>query len=132
MSSGTGGRAVLLVDHGSREETANAVLDALAAALRERLPETAIQVAHLEVAPPRIPEALDRCAAEGRRSVVICPCFLAPGRHAKRDLPRIAEEARRRHPAMEITLAEPLGAHPALVEALADRIHQAAPGGGAG
>lgn len=122
---GTGDLAVVLVDHGSREEAANAVLEALAAALRARLEGAAIHVAHLEVVPPRIAEALDRCAEEGRHSVVICPCFLAPGRHAKRDLPRIAEEARKRHPGMEITVAAPLGAHSGLVEALADRIGEA-------
>jgi sirohydrochlorin ferrochelatase len=126
----TSPRAVLLVDHGSREEAANAVLDALAAALGRRMPEAAVHVAHLEIAAPGIAEVIDRCAAADVREVVICPCFVAPGRHASRDLPRIAEEASRRHPGLSITVAAPLGAHPALVEALADRIREAGPAAG--
>lgn len=115
------------MDHGSREEAANAVLDALAEALRRRIPDTAVGVAHLEIAAPGVAEAIDGCAATGAREVVICPCFVAPGRHVSRDLPRIAEEAARRHPGLAICVAAPLGAHPALVEALADRIREAGP-----
>jgi sirohydrochlorin ferrochelatase len=116
------GPAIVLVDHGSREATANAVVEDVAAALRARLPGRIVEVAHLELAAPGIPEAIARCVARGAREIVVQPFFLAPGRHSGRDVPRLVDEAAVRHPGVSIALGEPLGAHPALVDALLDRI----------
>jgi sirohydrochlorin ferrochelatase len=116
------GTAIVLIDHGSREAAANAVVEEVAAALRARLPGRAVEVAHLELAPPGLAEALERCAARGAREVVVVPFFLAPGRHSAHDIPRLAAEAAARHPEVSIRVAAPLGAHPALVEAVLDRL----------
>jgi sirohydrochlorin ferrochelatase len=114
--------AIVLIDHGSREPAANAVVEEVAAALRARLPGRPIEVAHLELAPPDLGQAIARCVERGARAVVVLPFFLAPGRHSARDVPGLAAEAARRHPGVSIRVAEPLGAHPALVEAVLDRI----------
>ena len=116
------GAAIVLVDHGSREAAANEVVEEVAAALRERLPGRAVEVAHLELAAPDLAEAVARCAARGAREVVVLPFFLAPGRHSARDIPRLAAEAAERHPGVSIRVAPPLGAHPALVDAVLDRL----------
>jgi sirohydrochlorin ferrochelatase len=116
------GPAIVLIDHGSREAEANAVVEEVAAALRVRLPGRAVEVAHLELAPPGLGDALERCAARGAREVVVVPFFLAPGRHSARDIPRLAAEAAARHPEVSIRVAPPLGAHPALVDAVLDRL----------
>jgi sirohydrochlorin ferrochelatase len=84
-------------------------------------------VAHLELAPPDLAAALARCVRRGARQVVVVPFFLAPGRHSAKDIPALAEAAAARHPGVSIRVAPPLGAHPALVEALLDRISE---GGG--
>ena len=114
--------AIVLIDHGSREAAANAVVEAVAAALRERLPGRVVEVAHLELAPPDLGEAVARCAARGATEVVVLPFFLAPGRHSARDIPRLAAQAAERHPGTEVRVAPPLGAHPALVDAVLDRL----------
>lgn len=119
--------AVVLIDHGSREAAAHAVVEQVAAALRARLPERIVEVAHLELAAPDLGEAIARCAARGARSVVVLPFFLAPGRHSAHDIPRLAEAAAERHVNVSIRVAAPLGAHPALVEALLARLGDAAP-----
>jgi sirohydrochlorin ferrochelatase len=116
------GAGVVLIDHGSREPAANAVVEAVAAALRARLPGRTVEVAHLELAPPDLGEAVARCVAAGAREIVVQPFFLAPGRHSTRDIPALAGEAADRHAGVSIRVAEPLGSHPALVEALLDRI----------
>jgi sirohydrochlorin ferrochelatase len=115
-------QGVVLIDHGSREPAANAVVEEIAAALRARLPGRAVEVAHLDLAPPDLAEAVARCVAAGAREVVVQPFFLAPGRHSARDIPRLAAEAAARHPSVSVRVAEPLGAHPALVEAVLDRL----------
>lgn len=118
--------AIVLIDHGSREPAANAVVEEVAAALRARLPDRAVEVAHLELAPPALGEAVARCVASGAREIVVQPFFLAPGRHSARDVPRLAAEAAERHPGVSIRVAEPLGAHPALVDAVLERVSRSA------
>lgn len=115
-------RAVVLLDHGSREPEANAQLDALAALLAQRLPGRRIATAHLGVAPPALADALAACVQAGALEVVVLPCFIAPGRHVREDLPRLVAELARAHTAVSIRLAAPLGAHPALADALAARV----------
>jgi sirohydrochlorin ferrochelatase len=119
------GRAVILVDHGSRERAANAQLAGIAAALARRLPGRRVRTAHLSIAPPDLPEAIAACVAEGAREIVVMPYFLAPGRHVRHDVPRLAREARSRHPGVRIKVSAPLGVHAGLVAAVAERVRQA-------
>ena len=122
MKRGEKTRAVVLVDHGSREREANRQLAAIAAALRRRLPARRIATAHLSLAAPTLPDAIDALAARGTREIVVMPYFLAPGRHATRDVPRLAREAGARHPGVRIRVAKPLGVHAGLVAAVAARV----------
>jgi sirohydrochlorin ferrochelatase len=117
-------RAVVLVDHGSRAAAANAVLDEVAALLRRRLPERIVEVAHMELAPPTLAEALERCVAAGAREIVVHPYFLAPGAHATGDVPAQAAAAAARHPGVTVRVTAPLGAHPAIVDAILDRLDE--------
>jgi len=121
--------AIVLVDHGSREPAANALLEAVAEKLRARLPERTVRVAHMELAAPSLAEAIDACVAEGARVVRVHPYFLGPGRHASRDIPRMAEEAAVRHPGVEISVTPPLGVHDGIVDAVLERLgEEAGPG----
>ena len=117
-----GPRAIVLIDHGSRLPEANEVVEQVAAALRARAPGTAVEVAHLELAPPDLAEAVARCVAGGATEIVVQPFFLAPGRHSARDIPALAAAAAERHVGVSIRVGEPLGAHPALVDAVLDRV----------
>ena len=122
--SGAGRRAIVLVDHGSRAEAANAQLEAAAALLRERLPDCTVAAAHMEIAEPGLPEAIDACIGGGASEVTVALWFLAPGRHGATDIPRMVEAARERNPTVEIRVAEPLGLHPGLIDAVVDRINE--------
>ena len=118
--------AVVLVDHGSRERAANAQLARVARALRRRLGGQRVAVAHLSLVPPSIGAAIDACVARGAREIVVVPYFLAPGRHATRDVPRLARAAAARHAGVRVRVSAALGVHPGLVDAVSDRIHAAA------
>jgi sirohydrochlorin ferrochelatase len=115
-------RAVLIVDHGSRLPEANELLLAAAARVRERLPDRLVRTAHLDLAEPAIPDAIDALVEEGAGEIVVAPWFLSPGAHTARDLPRLAAEAARRHPAVRIVCAPPLGLDERLVDLLLERI----------
>ncbi|MEN8161173.1 MAG: CbiX/SirB N-terminal domain-containing protein [Myxococcota bacterium] len=116
---------MVLVDHGSREPAANAQLERVAGALRRRL-GIPIEIAHLSLARPAIADAIGACAERGVREVVVVPYFLAPGRHTTRDVPALARAAAATH-GLRLRLAEPLGAHAGLIDALAARTRRARP-----
>lgn len=123
---GASRRAVVLVDHGSREAAANRQLSAVAAALRRRLPGWRVATAHLSIAAPGVPAAIAACVAAGAREVVVVPYFLGPGRHASRDVPQLARAARASHPGVRIRVAAALGVHPGIVAAVLERVRGAA------
>lgn len=114
-------RAILLVDHGSRAPAANRVLAAVARRLAKRLPDHVVRFAHMELAPPSIETAIGACVRAGARDIVVHPFFLAPGTHARRDVPRLARAAARRHGA-RVRVTPPLGVHEALIDVILERI----------
>lgn len=76
-----------------------------------------MHAAHMELASPSIPAGVLACARDGAEEIVVVPCFLAPGRHAKEDVPRLVEEAvKSAAPGIAWKVTEPLGAHPLLAE----------------
>ena len=116
--------AIILVDHGSRVADANHQLERVAERLRERVPERLVKTAHMELAEPSLDQAIDACAAAGAEAVVVHPYFLAPGRHSREDIPRLAAAAAARHPGLRVTVSEPLGVHPGLVDAVLERVSE--------
>jgi sirohydrochlorin ferrochelatase len=94
-----------------------------------RLGGACVRAAHMELARPSLPEAIAACVAEGAREIVVHPYFLAPGRHATRDIPALAREAETQHPGIVVRVTEPLGLHPGLEEAVLARLAEAGGGG---
>ncbi|MFF8377327.1 sirohydrochlorin chelatase [Streptomyces sp. NPDC015661] len=120
---------LLAVGHGSRDPRARATLSQLLDRVRELRPGLDVRLAHIELNAPLLDETLPDLAAEGREAVLV-PLLLAPGHHVTHDLPAAVAAA----PGLRARVAEPLGAHPLLVEALADRLAEAGwtPGEGDG
>ncbi|AJF65068.1 sirohydrochlorin chelatase [Streptomyces vietnamensis] len=110
---------LLAVGHGSRDPRAQATLSRLLDRVRDLRPGLDVRLAHVELNAPLLGEALAELAAEGRDAVLV-PLLLAPGHHVTHDLPAATAAS----PATA-RVAEPLGAHPLLVEALADRLAEA-------
>ena len=115
-------RVIVIVDHGSRSEPANAVVVEVARLVQVRAgAETAVRFAHLELAEPSLPAVIDECVAAGALSVSVQPFFLAPGKHAGRDIPELGAAAQRRHPHVRFELGRVIGADPLLAELVASR-----------
>jgi len=114
--------AFLLIDHGSRRAEANALLDEVAALVRQRLgPAAVVETAHMEIAEPTIAQGFARCVARGVTAVVVHPFMLAPGRHVSEDLPRLLAEAAAAHEGVRCVMAAPLGSHTGVIDAVIER-----------
>jgi sirohydrochlorin ferrochelatase len=121
-------RAILLIDHGSRRPQANALLDEVAAIVRQRLgAESIVEPAHMEIAEPTIAQGFSRCVEQGATTIVVHPFMLAPGRHVTEDLPRLIADAAGAHNGVEFAMADPLGSHAGVVDAVIERCEAALP-----
>lgn len=113
--------ALLLIGHGSRVLPANRLLRRLARGLRTVFPGRIVEIAYLEAAAPDMAQGIDRCVARGAGRILIVPYFLYLGGHVRRDLPRAAAAARRRHAGLEVRIAAHLGSDRRLLAIVADR-----------
>lgn len=112
---------LLIVDHGSKRPEAADFLDHLASQVATVKPDWRVRTAHLEICPPDIAEAIDRCVNEGAREIVIQPFFLLPGRHTREDIPAIARAAREKHENCTIRVGAAIGEDEQMVEILVRR-----------
>ncbi|MGB7160703.1 MAG: CbiX/SirB N-terminal domain-containing protein [Tepidisphaeraceae bacterium] len=115
---------IVIVDHGSRRDESNAMLEEVARLFGERFRETydIVEPAHMELAEPSIATAYARCVERGATRVIVCPFFLGPGKHWTGDIPRLAAEAAARFPHTEYHVTMPLGIDDLILELLAKRV----------
>ncbi|HTS64553.1 MAG TPA: CbiX/SirB N-terminal domain-containing protein [Candidatus Acidoferrales bacterium] len=116
---------VIVFAHGSRIESANEAVRAVAADLARESGHPHVLAAFLELGDPALETAAARLAAAGADRIVILPYFLTLGLHMERDLPRIRDQISAAHPGMKVLVAPPLDGHPALARILADRLREA-------
>ena len=115
---------IIIVDHGSRRDESNKMLEEVTALFARRFAELyeIVEPAHMELAEPSIRAAYARCVARGASRVVICPFFLGPGKHWTADIPRLASEAAKSFPGTEYHVTMPLGIDDLILDLLAKRV----------
>jgi sirohydrochlorin ferrochelatase len=115
---------IIIVDHGSRREESNRLLEEIAALFAARFARLyeIVEPAHMELAEPSIATAYDKCVKRGAVRIIICPFFLGPGKHWTSDIPRLAREAAQLHPQTEYHVTMPLGIDDLILDLLAKRI----------
>lgn len=116
--------AIIIVDHGSRRDESNAMLEEVARLFAARFASihAIVEPAHMELAEPSIATAFDRCVARGARRVVVCPFFLGPGKHWTSDIPRLTAGAAANHAGVDYHVTPPLGIDDLMLELLNKRI----------
>jgi sirohydrochlorin cobaltochelatase len=118
--------AIVLLGHGSREQRANTEFERIADELQALWTRHAVVPAYVELAQPSLSAALTQAATLSDR-IVVLPCFLFTAGHIKNDLPLELYRARQAHPGKEFLASPALGVHPAMVEAVLGRLHEAQP-----
>lgn len=113
---------VIIVDHGSRRQESNLMLNDFVAMFRARTCYKIVEPAHMELAEPTIKDAFGKCVQQGASRVIVSPYFLSPGRHWKQDIPTLAAEASKEHSNVPYIVTAPLGLHELMVDVMNDRI----------
>jgi sirohydrochlorin ferrochelatase len=113
-------RGIIVFAHGSRVESANQAVRAVAAELA-RVSGDRVEAAFLELGVPDLEGAAARLVDAGASSLTIIPYFLTLGLHMERDLPPLVAKISSAYNGLPIAVTPPLDGHPALVEALLDR-----------
>lgn len=121
--------AVLLVGRGSSDPDANADLARIARLFAERRGLLVVDVAYIGVTTPDPEAAFNTLLLRRPRAVVVLPWLLYPGILLERLVARFAEMAAL-HPRLSVTVAAPIGAHPAVEEVLLARAEEARAGTG--
>lgn len=94
------------------EESACARGEVRSALDRQTTGRQHVEIAHMELAPPSIADAVGKCAVAGARKVVVAPYFLSRGRHITEDIPALVASAQADHPGVQCVVADPIGASP--------------------
>lgn len=118
------GDTILIVGHGSREESGNDEIRAFAAQWRARRPDLRIELCFIEFAPPGLNAALLQAARQARR-VLVVPLILNAAGHVKMEIPEAVEQARNACPQAEILLAPHLSACDPILAILKRRLRRA-------
>jgi sirohydrochlorin cobaltochelatase len=112
---------LLLVGHGTRDETGAAEFGRFVERLRTRLPVD-VTGGFIELSPPPLTDAVARLYAAGHRRVAAVPLLLVAAGHAKGDMPAALNRERERHPGFAYAYGRPLGPHPTLLRLLEERL----------
>src|SRR3954471_9633741 len=115
---------IIIVDHGSRREESNRMLEGVAEAFARRFEERyeVVEPAHMELAEPSIATAYGRCVARGATRVVVCPFFLGPGKHWTQDIPGLTAAAAAQYPETKYHVAPTLGIDDLILDLLEKRV----------
>jgi sirohydrochlorin ferrochelatase len=116
---------LIVFAHGSSVTEANEAVRRAAGETAGRCRIALWETAFLELAQPDLAAAVQSLSARGAGRIIVTPYFLTMGIHLQRDLPRILDEIAQAHPGIDLVCSPPLDGHPALIDILAERAHQA-------
>jgi len=116
-------RAIIIVDHGSRQPDANEALEQVARLVGARTGGDVFP-AHMELAEPSLGQAFDSAIAAGATFIVVVPYFISPGRHSREDIPRICAAAASRHPGVRWHCSAPVGLDRMMADLVVRRISE--------
>ncbi|MBB3121564.1 sirohydrochlorin chelatase [Pseudoduganella violacea] len=115
---------ILIVGHGSREDSGNQEIREFAAQWRAQRPGWRIELCFIEFAPPELNASLLNAARSSRR-VLVVPLILNAAGHVKMEIPEAVEQARAACPQTEILLAPHLTACDPILAILKRRLRKA-------
>jgi cobalt/nickel transport system ATP-binding protein len=119
-----GGTAVVIVSRGSTDPDANADLYKVARLLWDGRGLDLVEPAFVSLAPPSVPESLDRCRRLGAARIAVVPYFLFTGILVDR-IGAQATAWAAAHPDVALTVGRELGPDPRLAQLVLERYREA-------
>ena len=110
---------VIVLAHGSRDPQWFGPIEAVAQAVAARAPQSPVRCAYLECS-PTLPETAAELVAEGATTLRVLPLFFGLGKHARQDLPRLAEALQQAHPCVRFEWLPTPTEQPRLLALLAE------------
>ncbi|MEV4821964.1 uroporphyrinogen-III C-methyltransferase [Micromonospora sp. NPDC049274] len=117
--------ALVIVGHGTRSAAGVDQFAALVERVRRRGDVGDVEGGFIELSRPPLTDAVGALVARGHRALVALPLVLTAAGHGKGDIPAAMGREQQRHPGLTYRYGRPLGPHPLLHEALAERIDAA-------
>jgi len=115
-------KAILLIDHGSRREAANEMMDCMANLVQAMAgPGVVVRYAHMELAEPSIAAGVRECVDAGATELIVFPYMLSPGKHSTGDIPRLVAAAAAAFPTLDVRVTSAFGVHEKLAELILGR-----------
>jgi sirohydrochlorin cobaltochelatase len=116
--------ALLVVGHGTKDEGGAEEFRQLVARAGKLLADRGVRAAggFIELAPPPLADTMAELVDAGHRTFAAVPLMLVAAGHAKGDIPAALAREKARHPGISIVYGRPLGPHPALLDALTQRL----------
>lgn len=125
-------KGVLVVAHGSRRESANREIHALADALQKVMnhdiekPNIPVSACFLEMSNPTIEDGIELLAQTGVSSIQVLPYFLSAGKHVSVDIPNKIKAVKDtlKSKIITIELLPHIGADNFLVSSIVERLSE--------
>ena len=115
-------KAILLIDHGSRRDAANEMMNCMANLVQAMAgPDVVVRYSHMELAEPSISAGVQSCVEAGATELIVFPYMLSPGRHSTGDIPRMVAEAAEAYPGLNVRVTSAFGVHEKLAELILGR-----------
>src|SRR6187402_3127572 len=115
-------KAILLIDHGSRRDAANEMMNCMANLVQAMAgPDVVVRYAHMELCEPSIAAGVRHCAEAGATELIVFPYMLSPGKHSTGDIPRMVAEASAPFPEIAVRVTSAFGVHEKLAEIILGR-----------
>ncbi len=114
--------AVIILGHGSKSRGADESIRRIAAEVKGLAGYDIVEFAFLQYMQPGLDDALERCIRQDAQKIVIVPFFMQSGAHVTRDIPELADKAKKRHPGIDIVVTDYAGAHPLMAKIVVDLV----------
>lgn len=114
--------ALILFAHGARDPEWASPMHRVCSAVRNRTPDLRVELAFLEFMLPNLRDCAESLLSEGFERLIVLPMFIAQGGHLKKDVPRLIEDLRQRHPQARFELACAVGEAESIVQAMAAHV----------
>jgi len=122
---------IMVCGHGSRDDEAVKEFAAVAAGLRQRLPQYPVESGFLEFARPVIRDGLDALRDGGAKRILAVPGMLFAAGHAKNDIPSVLNTWAAEYPGIEVQYGRELGIDVKMMRAAGDRVAEGLAAAGA-